>query len=115
MRVRNPDIIFATWAASAPVQAEIDMASYYKAAERSLTRNCSADWVAVTKFVDQTLMTGTEDEQIGLKVRLWSARESGPTKRVNVSREIAASLSNVQAASVLMDPLNFYQVCMNVQ
>ncbi|KAJ7850077.1 hypothetical protein B0H14DRAFT_3452248 [Mycena olivaceomarginata] len=34
---------------SIPAQAQVDMSSYYKAAERSLTRNCSADWVAVTK------------------------------------------------------------------
>lgn len=49
LRIRNPFTIFATWASSAPVQAQVDMASYYKAAERSLTRNCSADWVAVTR------------------------------------------------------------------
>ena len=49
MRQRNPETIFAAWASSAPVHAQVDMASYYKAAERSLTRNCSADWVAVTR------------------------------------------------------------------
>lgn len=49
LRIRNPEVVFAAWASSAPVQAEVDMASYYKAAERSLTRNCSADWVAVTR------------------------------------------------------------------
>ncbi|KAK7689248.1 hypothetical protein QCA50_007939 [Cerrena zonata] len=109
MRVRNPEVIFASWSSSAPVQAQVDMASYYKAAERSLTRNCSADWVAVTKFVDETLMNGTEEEQINLKMKLWSARESGPGRDVPVSREVAQGLSNVQAAGVLMDPLSFYQ------
>lgn len=49
LRIRNPEVVFAAWASSAPVQAEVDMASYYKAAERSLTRNCSADWVSVTR------------------------------------------------------------------
>lgn len=86
------------------------MASYYKAAERSLTRNCSADWIAVTKFVDDTLMNGTEEEQIDLKTKLWSARESGPGQAVNVPRGVAEGLSNIQAAGVLMDPLSFYQV-----
>lgn len=111
LRVRNPEVIFASWSSSAPVQSQIDMAAYYKAAERSLTRNCSADWVAVTKFVDETLMNGTVDEQVDLKARLWSARKSGPGSQVNVSREVAMGLSNVQAAGVLMDPLSFYQVC----
>ncbi|KAI0074677.1 hypothetical protein K474DRAFT_1601127 [Panus rudis PR-1116 ss-1] len=109
LRVRNPSTIFASWSSSAPVQSEVDMSSYYKAAERSLTRNCSADWVAVTKLVDQTLMNGTTDEQIDLKVSLLSARASSPGNHVNVSRETANRTSALSAASVLMEPLNFYQ------
>lgn len=111
MRVRNPSTIFAVWASSAPVEAQVDMASYYKAAERSLTRNCSADWVAVTKFVDQTLMQGDDDEKISLKQRLLQARAAGPNDlNATVSVEAATAASDVEAAGVLMDPLNFYQV-----
>ncbi|TBU30170.1 serine carboxypeptidase S28-domain-containing protein [Dichomitus squalens] len=103
LRVRNPETIFAVWASSAPVHAQIDMASYYKAAERSLTRNCSADWVAVTRFVDDTLANGTAAEATNLKFKLLRAREDGITK------EQAANASDESAAGVLMDPLNFYQ------
>ncbi|KAM5544287.1 hypothetical protein V8D89_001947 [Ganoderma adspersum] len=103
LRVRNPETIFAVWASSAPVHAQIDMAAYYKAAERSLTRNCSADWVAVTRFVDDTLANGTTAEAADLKFKLLSARDGSITK------EQAANASNVNAAGVLMDPLNFYQ------
>ena len=110
LRVRNPGTIFAVWASSAPVQAQVDMASYYKAAERSLTRNCSADWVAVTKHVDASLANGTDAEQVTLKQRLLSARASSPTKNVTVSRATAANTSDDSAAEVLMDPLQFYQV-----
>ncbi len=56
LRIRNPETIFATWASSAPVHAQVDMASYYKAAERSLTRNCSADWVAVTRCFSSSFL-----------------------------------------------------------
>ncbi len=91
------------WASSAPVQSQIDMAAYYKAAERSLTRNCSADWVAVTRYVDDTLANGTTDAAADLKFKLLSARN-------DVTREKAANASDVSAAGVLMDPLNFYQV-----
>lgn len=108
LRVRNPETIFAVWASSAPVHAQIDMAAYYKAAERSLTRNCSADWVAVTRFVDDTLANGTAAEAANLKFKLLSARDSSITK------EQAANASNVNAAGVLMDPLNFYQVCVMI-
>ncbi|KAI0630671.1 serine carboxypeptidase S28-domain-containing protein [Trametes polyzona] len=103
LRVRNPETIFAVWASSAPVHAQVDMASYYKAAERSLTRNCSADWVAVTRFVDDTLRNGTTEERADLKFRLLSARSD------DVTREAAANASDVSAAGVLMDPLSFYQ------
>ena len=87
------------------------MASYYKAAERSLTRNCSADWVAVTKYVDDTLENGSDAEQVRLKQRLLEARVRSPTNlNATVSESSAESTSNVDAAGVLMDPLNFYQV-----
>ncbi|VDC05151.1 unnamed protein product [Peniophora sp. CBMAI 1063] len=109
MRVRNPEVIYAVWASSAPVQAQIDMASYYEAAERSLTRNCSADWVAVTRYVDDVLANGTAEAQTDMKVRLLSARASSPTQNITASAAQAAEASNSDAAGVLMDPLNFYQ------
>ncbi|OCH89254.1 hypothetical protein OBBRIDRAFT_732955 [Obba rivulosa] len=113
LRVRNPETIFAVWASSAPVHAQIDMAAYYKAAERSLTRNCSADWVAVTKFVDETLQNGTTQQQAEMKFRLLKARLDGPggndTGSEGLTVQEAANVSDVDAAGVLMDPLNFYQ------
>ncbi|KAF8798538.1 hypothetical protein BYT27DRAFT_6894707 [Phlegmacium glaucopus] len=45
--IRNPS--------SAPVQAQVDMANYYTAAERRLTRNYSVDCIQVTQYVDETL------------------------------------------------------------
>ncbi|EIM80278.1 peptidase S28 [Stereum hirsutum FP-91666 SS1] len=117
LRQRNPSTIFATWASSAPVQAQVDMASYYKAAERSLTRNCSADWVAVTRFVDETLggsgEGANETERTEMKFKLLKARLSGPggntSGAANLTMEQANRTSNVDAASILMDPLDFYQ------
>ena len=52
MRVRNPETFYATWASSAPTEAAVDMYTYYAQAERSMFRNCSADWTAVTKYSD---------------------------------------------------------------
>ncbi|KAF7370866.1 Peptidase S28 [Mycena sanguinolenta] len=113
LRQRNPETIFAAWVSSAPVEAQVDMASYYKAAERSLTRNCSADWVAVTKFVDDTLNGTNETLQIDVKFDLLKARLSGPggntTGADGLTRQRANATSNVDAASILMDPLDFYQ------
>lgn len=114
MRIRNPEVIFASWSSSAPVHAQVDMASYYKAAERSLTRNCSADWVAVTKYVDDVLGGSNETASTDIKFSLEFARLSGKggntTLAQNLTRAEAAKISNVDAAGILMDPLNFYQV-----
>ncbi|KAJ7230732.1 peptidase S28 [Mycena pura] len=113
LRQRNPSTIFASWASSAPVEAQVDMASYYKAAERSLTRNCSADWVAVTKFVDDTLNGSNETLKIDIKFDLLKARLSGPGGNTSaadgLTRQRANATSNVDAATILMDPLDFYQ------
>ncbi|KAI0793717.1 peptidase S28 [Fomes fomentarius] len=103
LRIRNPETIFAVWASSAPVHAQVDMAAYYKAAERSMTRNCSADWVALTGFVDDTLANSTAEAAADLKFRLLSARSD------DVTKEQAAHASDVSAAGVLMDPLSFFQ------
>ncbi|KAF8885052.1 serine carboxypeptidase S28-domain-containing protein [Gymnopilus junonius] len=96
MRIRNPSVIFASWASSAPVQAQVDMSSYYKAAERSMTRNCSADWVAVTKYVDDTLSGSNE-------TALLKAHLSGPGGNTTGN-----STSNVNAASQLLKILQYY-------
>ncbi|KAG7096655.1 hypothetical protein E1B28_004070 [Marasmius oreades] len=113
LRVRNPEIIFASWASSAPVQSQVDMSSYYKAAERSLTRNCSADWVAVTRYVDDVLINSDVKTKNSLKFRIWKARLSHPgnntTEADKLTEEQASAKSDVSTASVLMDPLNFYQ------
>ena len=115
LRQRNPDVIHAAWVSSAPVEAQVDMASYYKAAERSLSRNCSNDWVSVTKFVDDTLINSKNTTQVNwLKFRVLKAALSGPggneTGAANLTVEGAALESNLNVASTLMDPLDFYQV-----
>lgn len=87
------------------------MASYYKAAERSLTRNCSADWVAVTRYVDKTLANGTAEAQVALKRRLLEARARSPANlSATVPEDAARNAASVSAAGVLMDLLSSYQV-----
>ncbi|KAL0580902.1 hypothetical protein V5O48_001096 [Marasmius crinis-equi] len=112
LRVRNPEVIYASWASSAPVHSQVDMASYYKAAERSLTRNCSADWVAVTRFVDD-ILTNNSTTKNDLKFKLWKARLMHPgnnaTDANKLTEQQAVGRSDVSTASILMDPLNFYQ------
>ena len=114
LRVRSPDVVFASWASSAPVQAQINMASYFGAVERALPRNCSADWVAVTRYVDGVLNGNNVTEQIRVKRALYIARMSGPggntTLVQQLSDQAVAALPSSDMAGVLLDPLIPFQV-----
>ena len=118
LRVRSPDVVFASWASSAPVQAQINMASYYEAAERALPRNCSADWVSVTKYVDGILMGTNTTEQIRVKRALYTARLSRPGGNTTLVQQLSdsavAALPSGDMAGVLLDPLAPFQVSRNL-
>lgn len=91
------------------------MASYYEAAARSIAQNCSNDWSAVTHYVDSVFMDSRNETEITeLKFALLKARLSGPggntTGTDGLTLEQAAQTSDLDAASILMDPLDFYQV-----
>ena len=111
MRVRNPETFFASWASSAPTQAAVDMWTYYAQAERSMTRNCSADYTAVTHYVDFVLASGTTSEKNDLKIALYTAVQSGTggKKPSSVNRTEAEALTKVDVANYLLLPLSFYQ------
>jgi len=59
MRNFYPDVIFASYAASAPVQARVDFSSYYDQVYRSMVANgfgnCTKDIHAAVNYVDQIL------------------------------------------------------------
>jgi len=114
LRVRNPEIVFASWASSAPIQAQINMASYYQAIERALPRNCSSDWVAVTKYVDDVLMGTSITEQLKVKRALYVARMSGPNGNTTLVKPLSdsqiLSIPSEDISAVLMDPLIDFQV-----
>lgn len=107
MRVRNPETFYAAWASSAPTEARVDMWTYYAQAERSMTRNCSADYTAVTNYVDAVLADGTTAEQHLLKEQLLEAVQAPSGGEVNTTE--ARALTDVDVANYLLLPLSFYQ------
>ena len=75
-----------------------------------MTRNCSADFTAITNYVDSVLANGTIQEINELKISLYTAIEASPQNRTPVVNETeATALSNVDAGSLLLTPLSFYQ------
>lgn len=111
LRVRNPETFYATWASSAPTEAAVDMWVYYAQAERSMTRNCSADYTAVTNYVDAVLANGTAARVSDLKYDLYRAILSGPDGQAPepINRTESDSLSNQNVGNYLLTPLSFYQ------
>ena len=116
LRIRNPEIIFASWASSAPVEAQIDFSSYWQAAERALPRNCSNDWVAVTKYFDELITNGSDQDVYNLKARIVAAEFTGPGGNTSLLEEFGYpeaidQLAVSDLAGYLMDPLGNFQVC----
>ncbi|KAK2607522.1 hypothetical protein N8I77_006188 [Diaporthe amygdali] len=110
LRVRNPETFYATWASSPPTEAAVDMWTYYAQAERSMTRNCSADFTEITRFVDSVLANGTQSEVTSLKRQLLTAVQASPSNlNPAVSAEDVEGLDNASVGSLLLTPLNFYQ------
>jgi len=111
MRVRNPETFYATWASSAPTEAMVDMWTYYAQAERSMTRNCSADFTHVTDYVDGILTNGTKQDISDLKLSLLQAvsAERGGPGADSVNRTQSDAMSNVDVGYNLLTALSFYQ------
>ncbi|OQD67885.1 hypothetical protein PENPOL_c003G04071 [Penicillium polonicum] len=61
-RKRNPETWFASWASSAPVQAQVDMSVYYSTMQHVIPRNCSMDLHAAVTHADTILDSGTHEE-----------------------------------------------------
>lgn len=114
LRIRNPEVTFASWASSAPVQSQINMASYYEAVERALPRNCSSDWVTVTKYVDGVLLGNDTAEQIVVKRALYVASLSGPGGNITLVQPLSdasiVAISSDDIVGVLSDPMITFQV-----
>ncbi len=62
IRERNPETWFASWASSAPVEAQIDMSVYYNPMQQSMPSNCTADVHAAVNYADGILLNGTQNE-----------------------------------------------------
>ena len=60
LRARNLDVIYASWASSAPVESMADMGDYWLPLTRVLPANCSADISSALRSIDEILNSGNE-------------------------------------------------------
>jgi hypothetical protein len=77
-RVRNPNVFFANWASSAPVQTQVDNSVYFNSIYQTMPKNCSADVHAAVTYADSVLISGTEEEVKLVKRAIWLANSANP-------------------------------------
>ncbi|KAK3373140.1 serine carboxypeptidase S28-domain-containing protein [Lasiosphaeria ovina] len=98
LRIRNPEVIYAVWASSAPVECRPDGSAYFNSIYRSMASNCSADVQAVVRHVDRVLSDDEDSRGAALDL-----------KASNLARDVAANatrLSPVHVARLLIEPLS---------
>jgi hypothetical protein len=71
LRIRNPEVFFASWSSSAPVQTRVENPGYYNTIIQSMPQNCSADVHAAVTHADEILLHGTDEEVALLKRGLF--------------------------------------------
>jgi hypothetical protein len=107
LRVRNPETIFASWASSAPVQAQVNMASYMEAVQRGLPKNCSADYAVAVKFAEDAL--NGDNTTLANEVKLLLAKAATPLGSGNVTQADADGYSAFDLAEILQRPFFLFQ------
>jgi hypothetical protein len=96
--------IFASWASSAPVQASVNMASYYRAVARALPTNCTTDFAAAIKFYDSAVS--------GNNATLESAVKNGVVSAATDSKTTFAAtdaLDDASAGEYMLGPWSVFQ------
>ncbi|KAI9372756.1 serine carboxypeptidase S28-domain-containing protein [Aspergillus egyptiacus] len=91
-RNEYPDTIFASYAAGAPVQAQIDMSWYYEQIYRAMVANgygnCAKDIHAAHEYIDEQL--ANEDTASAIKQLFF-----GPGAEQNSNEDFTATLSGI--------------------
>ncbi|KAK5046791.1 hypothetical protein LTR84_007145 [Exophiala bonariae] len=111
-RISHPEIWYAAWVSSAPVQTQLRFEAYYDQLAEDMTKNCSLDIHAAVEYTDQILRSGTEEEIVQLKAALTIANQpellaKGIQENYN-DAEIAALVANlteVDTARLLLSVL----------
>jgi hypothetical protein len=101
IRQRNPDVFFASWASSAPVEAQVEMPVYYNPIQQVMPVNCSKDVHAGITYADDILMYGSDDQVSILKRAIFLTSEANPSSNLTNPDIHPESLSYSVIASIL--------------
>lgn len=105
LRLRNPEVIHAVWASSAPVETRVDGSAFLNPIYRALPTNCSADMHAVGQEMDRILTSGNDVAILHLKTMYFAATGQSISSN-NTNSPIAgagpAGLTNYALALTLL-------------
>ncbi|CZR68601.1 uncharacterized protein PAC_18500 [Phialocephala subalpina] len=114
LRLRNPEVFFASWSSSAPVQTQVENPEYYNTIVQNMPKNCSADVHAAITYADEILLHGTNEETALLKRALFltnNATSGGSQDMVTVPGERKPEdITYFDAASILASAFHAFPV-----
>ncbi|TVY83653.1 putative extracellular serine carboxypeptidase [Lachnellula suecica] len=102
IRQRNPDVFFASWASSAPVQAQVENPVYWNTILQTMPKNCSADVHAAITYADGILIHGNEEEIALFRRAVFLANSADPKQGLHF--ENPESMTRWNIASILAYP-----------
>ncbi|MCJ1288982.1 hypothetical protein MMC34_000513 [Xylographa carneopallida] len=102
IRIRNPDVFYASWSSSGPVQNVVADWTYYNPIEQTMPANCSADVQAGVAYADHVLTEGSTDKIILLRRAVFIANSANPKCITGISSP--DDLSSWDIASFLAYP-----------
>ncbi|MCJ1401788.1 hypothetical protein MMC11_005005 [Xylographa trunciseda] len=102
IRIRNPEVFFASWSSSGPVQNVVADWTYYNPIEQTMPHNCSADVQAAIAYADHILTEGSADQVALLKKAIFIANSANPKGITGINTP--EDLTNWNIASVLAYP-----------
>ncbi|KAH6891539.1 serine carboxypeptidase S28-domain-containing protein [Thelonectria olida] len=78
-RLMHPELFYAAWSSSAPLETQADGSIYFNPITRSLPQNCTNDLKAAIQYVDDSLTFGPNDAALFVCIGTYLATAEGAT------------------------------------
>ena len=114
LRNRRPDIFYAAWASSAPVENVVDFSHYFDGVWTGLVAkgfgNCTQDIKAVMKHIDHVLDTGSPETKAKLKAQFLGLSGANNSDE-SFGESFSGMYSNYQSYGVEGDTMSLRGFC----
>lgn len=109
MRQKYPEIIYASWASSAPLEYQPDGFPYFNPIMRSMPKNCTSDLQAAVKYMDNILGSGSKDDLKFVKAAVYlTGRDSSIDDLAKANTSIFDTAGNLASTFSVADGFQNY-------